>query len=168
MSEAILGARRVGKTLTSADGQRLLVNDDVTLRLAPGEFVSVVGPSGAGKTTLLRTLSGLATADTGTVDHRGRAVRGVPPWVSIVFQDYTKTLFPWLSIEKNVRLAVRDRPRAEAAALARDVLDDLGLGDFVHRYPWELSGGMQQRAALARAMVCHPELLFMDEPFASV
>src|SRR5262245_45417374 len=105
MSEAILDARQVGKTLTSADGQRLVVNADVNLRLAAGEFVSVVGPSGAGKTTLLRTLSGLATADTGTVTHRGRAIRGVPPWVSIVFQDYTKTLFPWLSIEKNVRLA---------------------------------------------------------------
>ena len=102
----------VSKSLTSADGRVLPVNRDVTLTVLPGEFVSIVGPSGAGKTTLLRTLGGLTAPDSGTVEHRGEPTRGVPRWLSMVFQEYNKTLFPWLSVRKNVRLAVRHIPRA--------------------------------------------------------
>jgi NitT/TauT family transport system ATP-binding protein len=158
----------VSKSLTSADGRVLRVNRDVTMTVRPGEFVSIVGPSGAGKTTLLRTLGGLTTPDSGTVEHRGEPTRGVPSWLSIVFQEYNKTLFPWLSVRKNVRLAVRDLPKAEGDQRTDEALAQVGLADFAANYPWELSGGMQQRAALARAMASHPELLLMDEPFASV
>jgi NitT/TauT family transport system ATP-binding protein len=158
----------VSKSLTSADGRVLLVNRDVTLTVRPGEFISIVGPSGAGKTTLLRTLGGLATPDSGTVQHRGEPTRGVPSWLSMVFQEYNKTLFPWLSVRKNVRLAVRDIPKDAAGQRVDEALAQVGLTDFAGHYPWELSGGMQQRVALARAMASHPELLLMDEPFASV
>jgi len=158
----------MSKSLTSADGNVLLVNRDITLTVRPGEFISVVGPSGAGKTTLLRTLAGLTTPDSGTVEHRGEPTKGVPSWLSIVLQEYNKSLFPWLSVRKNVWLAVRNIPKRTAAARIDDALAQVGLTDFGSHYPWELSGGMQQRVALARAMVSHPELLLMDEPFASV
>jgi NitT/TauT family transport system ATP-binding protein len=163
-----LSVAGMSKSLTSADGNVLLVNRDVTLTVQPGEFVSIVGPSGAGKTTLLRTLGGLTAPDSGTVQHRGELTKGVPAWLSIVFQEYNKTLFPWLSVRKNVRLAIRDLPKTTAAARIDEALAQIGLTGFGDHYPWELSGGMQQRVALARAMVSHPELLLMDEPFASV
>jgi len=165
---AFLSVTGVSKSLTSADGRVLPVNRDVTMTVQPGEFISIVGPSGAGKTTLLRTLGGLTAPDSGTVRHRGEPTRGVPSWLSFVFQEYNKTLFPWLSVRKNVRLAVRDIPRRAADLRTGEALDQVGLADFADHYPWELSGGMQQRVALARAMASHPELLLMDEPFASV
>jgi NitT/TauT family transport system ATP-binding protein len=165
---SLLEVTGMSKSLTSATGDVLAVNEDVNFGLEPGEFVAVVGPSGAGKTTLLRTLSGLLTPDAGTVNHRGEVVQGVPSWLSIVFQEYNKTLFPWLSVARNVRLAIRELPRREAAARVERVLGQVGLADFAERYPWELSGGMQQRVALARAIIADPELLLMDEPFASV
>jgi NitT/TauT family transport system ATP-binding protein len=165
---ALLDVSGIGKSLTAADGSVLEVSRDVTFSLHEGEFVSIVGPSGAGKTTLLRTVSGLTSPDSGTVTHRGEAVRDVPGWLSIVFQEYNKTLFPWLSVRKNVLLSVRSLPKGEAAARTAEALGLVGLSDFAERYPWELSGGMQQRVALARAMASRPELLLMDEPFASV
>lgn len=168
MPDVLLQVRDLSKSLTSASGQQLLVNTGIDMTLRAKEFVSIVGPSGGGKTTLLRTLSGLTRPDTGTVSHRGDLVEGVPAWMSIVFQDYTKTLFPWMSVEKNVRLAIRDVPKAEASRRVEQALDRMGLTGFTDRYPWELSGGMQQRVALARAMICEPEVLFLDEPFASV
>ncbi|HEU5421848.1 MAG TPA: ABC transporter ATP-binding protein [Streptosporangiaceae bacterium] len=166
--EPLLDVSGLCKSLTAADGSVVEVSRDITLSLREGEFVSVVGPSGAGKTTLLRAISGLAKPDRGTVRHRGEVLTDVPGWLSIVFQEYNKTLFPWLSVSKNVLLAVRSLAKADARARTMEALELVGLAEFSERYPWELSGGMQQRVALARAMVSQPELLMMDEPFASV
>jgi len=167
-SSALLEVSGLCKSLPIADGTVLEVSRDITFTLRAGEFMSIVGPSGAGKTTLLRIVSGLVQSDRGSVMHRGQAVRQVPSWLSVVFQEYNKSLFPWLTVRKNVMLAVHSQPRAEAQQRMAEALNLVGLYDFADRYPWELSGGMQQRVALARAMVSHPELLMMDEPFASV
>ncbi len=165
---ALLDVRQLQKSLPVADGSLLEVTRDISFSLRAGEFVSIVGPSGAGKTTLLRAISGLIPVDGGSVTHRGETVRGVPKWMSIVFQEYNKSLFPWLSVRKNVHLPVRKLDKTEAAARVEEALRLVGLAEFTEQYPWELSGGMQQRVAIARAMVSHPEVLLMDEPFASV
>lgn len=167
-TRTLLEVRSLQKSLVTNAGKHLEVTRDVSFNIKTGEFVSIVGPSGAGKTTLLRTISGLANPDGGSVRHNGETVNGVPAWMSIVFQEYNKSLFPWLSVRKNVGLSVRGLPKDEADSRTIDALQMVGLADFHDQYPWELSGGMQQRAALARAIACHPQLLLMDEPFASV
>lgn len=166
--KSILEVEGLSKRLVSASGEEALINDNIHMRVGHGEFVSIVGPSGAGKTTLLRTLSGLIQPDGGQISHGGEPVRGVPSWVSIVFQEYNKSLFPWLSVRRNVGVAIRHLPGEQRRDKVERALDQVGLLQFADRFPWELSGGMQQRVALARAMVCEPQLILMDEPFASV
>lgn len=136
----------------------------------PREFVSIVGPSGAGKTTLLRTLAGLLTPTEGAVWVGGKKNTGVPAGMAMVFQDYSRSLLPWLTIEKNVAFPLQGSSlsKAERAALVTESLDAVGLTGMSKRYPWQLSGGMQQRVAIARALAYRPKLLLMDEPFASV
>jgi NitT/TauT family transport system ATP-binding protein len=168
MAEPVLSLRRFGMTLQGRDGSMTQVSSDMTFDVAPGEFVSIVGPSGSGKTTLLRAASGLRPPTAGEIFFGGRPVRGVAPGISVVFQEYNKSLFPWLSIGKNVAMGARRLPPGDRDARVRDALGRVGLDGFASRYPWELSGGMQQRAALARALVSDPRLLMMDEPFASV
>jgi NitT/TauT family transport system ATP-binding protein len=168
MAEPVLSLRRIGMTLRGRDGSVTEVSADLSFDVAPGEFVSIVGPSGSGKTTLLRAAAGLRPATTGEIFFDGRPVREVVPGISVVFQEYNKSLFPWLSIGKNVAMGARRLSPADRDARVRDALSKVGLEGFASRYPWELSGGMQQRAALARALVSDPELLMMDEPFASV
>ena len=150
-------------------GQRLALGD-VTFDVARGEFACVVGPSGAGKTTLLRCLAGLAMPTSGTVEFEGTPLRQVPAGVGVVFQDYGRSLFPWLTVRGNVDLALKARGIARDSRPARiaEVLASVGLADAGRAYPWQLSGGMQQRVAIARALACRPDLLLMDEPFASV
>lgn len=167
-STTLLEVTGLRKSLSVADGSTLEVTRNVSFTVQAGEFISIVGPSGAGKTTLLRVISGLTPADGGSVTHRGQETRGVPGWMSIVFQDYNRSLFPWLTVRKNVHLPVRKLPRRDTNARVHEALRLVGLSDFADQYPWELSGGMQQRVALARAMVSNPEVLLMDEPFASV
>jgi NitT/TauT family transport system ATP-binding protein len=143
---------------------------DVTFDVHEGEFLTVVGPSGCGKTTLLRVLSGLTRPTEGAVLLDGRPVVGPPPEVALVFQDYNRSLFPWLTVIRNVMLPLR-RTRVSGAARvaqAEAALHDLGLRGVASRYPWQLSGGMAQRVAIARALVSRPRLLLLDEPFASV
>jgi NitT/TauT family transport system ATP-binding protein len=142
----------------------------VSLSVAEGEWVSVVGPSGCGKTTLLRLLCGLTQPTEGTVLLDGRPVIGPPREVAIVFQDYSRSLFPWLTVIRNVMFPLRhaDLSKAGKIATAEAVLREMGLDGTANKYPWQLSGGMQQRVAIARALVSHPELLLLDEPFASV
>jgi NitT/TauT family transport system ATP-binding protein len=138
------------------------------LSISAGEFAVVLGPSGAGKTTLLRCLSGLAPATSGTVEIDGRPVRGVPRDVAVVFQDYNRSLYPWLTLERNVMFGLRGMPRQRARTRAREALARVGLADAADLHPWEVSGGMQQRAAIARAIAAEAGLVIMDEPFASV
>jgi NitT/TauT family transport system ATP-binding protein len=150
------------------DGPPALYN--VTFDVHGGEFLAVVGPSGCGKTTLLRVLSGLIRPSEGAVLLEGRPILGPPPDVALVFQDYNRSLFPWLTVIRNVMFPLRRSRFSGGAKVARAqaVLHDLGLGDVASKYPWQLSGGMAQRVAIARALVSRPRLLLLDEPFASV
>ena len=139
--------------------------DHVDLKVAPGEFLCIVGPSGCGKSTLLRILAGLDRQSSGTikVDAAGWAVEN-----AMVFQD--SGLFPWMSVEKNVRFGLDTRgvPREEANARVEAALRLVGLTRFRKHYPHQLSGGMRQRSAIARAFVTDPGMLLMDEPFAAL
>src|SRR6266511_5828834 len=143
---------------------------DLSFEVGENEFVCIVGPSGCGKTTLLKCVSGLLAPSGGTVELREQPVDGPPEKMALVFQEYSRSLFPWLSVRQNVALPLRrkklDKP--EAARLVEEAVDAVGLTRFLDAYPWELSGGMQQRVAIARALAYQPEILLMDEPFASV
>lgn len=141
---------------------------DIGLTLHEREFISVVGPSGCGKTTLLRCLSGLLRPDRGLVTYQGHHVRGVVSGLSLVFQEYNRSLFPWLSVERNVAFPLRHLAKHERRARVAQSLLRVGLGDVSQHYPWQLSGGMQQRVSLARAIASRPRCLLLDEPFASV
>lgn len=143
---------------------------DLTFQVHDREIVSVVGPSGVGKTTLLRCLAGLQPLSSGEARIDGEVIDGPPEHLSLVFQDYGRSLMPWLTVEKNVWLPLRHLrlPKAERQARISEALDAVGLGSAGHKYPWQMSGGMQQRAAIARAIAYRPEVLIMDEPFASV
>lgn len=146
------------------------VLQDISFNVRTGEFLSIVGPSGAGKTTLLRCLTGLMKPTAGVVSLEGQALAGPNPNISLVFQEYTRSLMPWSSVGKNVALPLMARgvSRAERKSRAEAALAEVGLDGVSGQYPWQLSGGMQQRVAIARALVTGPEVLIMDEPFASV
>ena len=142
----------------------------VTFDVVGGELLALVGPSGCGKTTLLRLLCGLTLPSEGTVILDGRPVVRPPREVALVFQDYSRSLFPWLTVIRNVMFPLRRAGLSKAGKMerAKAVLRGMGLQGAEQKYPWELSGGMQQRVAIARALVSRPELLLLDEPFASV
>ncbi len=143
---------------------------NVSYSVTPGLFVAIVGPSGVGKTTLLRILTGLTKPTGGTVQVRGSAIEGPPDGLAVVLQDYTRSLMPWLTVEKNISLPLRKKriAKSELSARVRESLAEVGLEGTEKSYPWQLSGGMQQRVAIARALATRPDLLIMDEPFASV
>jgi NitT/TauT family transport system ATP-binding protein len=143
---------------------------DLSFEVHEKEFVCIVGPSGCGKTTLLKCMSGLLAPTRGEVRIHDEPVDGPPERMALVFQEYSRSLFPWMTIRQNVAFPLRRKriDKAEAAKLVEDAVGAVGLSDFVDRYPWELSGGMQQRVAIARALAYQPEILLMDEPFASV
>jgi NitT/TauT family transport system ATP-binding protein len=167
--EPILSVRGLSQRYQSRAGDRLVL-DGVDLDIRQGSFACIVGPSGAGKTTLLRCLSGLLTPTGGEVLLHGKPVDRPPASLAVVFQDYSRSLMPWMSVEHNVLLPLRGKklPRQERDKRARAALAAVGLSDASEQYPWQLSGGMQQRVAIARALAYQPEALLMDEPFASV
>jgi NitT/TauT family transport system ATP-binding protein len=162
----IRGLRKVYE----AQGRSVEALRDLTFSVEASELVCVVGPSGCGKTTLLRCIAGLLEPTAGEVLLQGDRVAGPPPDLAVVFQEYGRSLFPWMTVRGNVELPLRAR------RLARDRRDELvtgalaavGLGDVHGAYPWQLSGGMQQRVAIARAVAYEPHVLLMDEPFAAV
>lgn len=153
--------------LTRQYGERTVLRD-VSFDVAAGEIVSVVGPSGCGKTTLLRSIAGLAPPTSGSVSVAGRQVTAPPEGVAVVFQHFG--LFPWKTVFGNVAygLTVAGMRRREAEPRVRQLISLVGLGGFEKSYPYQLSGGMQQRAGLARALAIEPQVLIMDEPFASL
>lgn len=158
----------VSKTYGSGEGATLAI-ERLRFRVEKSEFVAVVGPSGCGKTTLLQCMSGLMAPTSGSVTFRGAPVTEPPRGLAIVFQDYARSLFPWLTVEDNVSLPIRKgRSRAEVRRMTDEALDAVSLSTFRRHYPWQLSGGMQQRAAIARALAYQPDVLLLDEPFASV
>ena len=143
---------------------------DVSFQVPEGEFVSVVGPSGCGKSTLLRCIAGLDTPTSGEILLRGQKVTQPPEDMGVVFQDYSRSLLPWMTVSRNVRLPLdyKIKDVQERDSATERALEVVGLSKFADHYPWQLSGGMQQRVAIARALAVNPSLLLMDEPFASV
>ena len=141
---------------------------DVNFSIPAGSFVSVLGPSGCGKTTLMRAIGGLTGIDAGEILVGGRRIDGPPPEAAIVFQQFG--LMPWKTIYDNVAfgLTVRGGDKRDREERVRHYIDLVHLSGFEHSYPYQVSGGMQQRAGLARALAVEPQLLLMDEPFASV
>jgi NitT/TauT family transport system ATP-binding protein len=150
------------------EGRTVPVIGDLSLTLKEGEIISIVGPSGCGKTTLLNTLCGLLTPDSGRIRWHGREVAGQPQNVGYMLQK--DLLLPWRTALKNTMLGleIRGVAPAEAQERSRAMLDQLGLHGFADHYPSTLSGGMRQRVALARTLVNEPEVLLLDEPFASL
>src|SRR5437764_5155474 len=143
---------------------------DLEFEVRNKEFVCVVGPSGAGKTTLLKCMSGLLEPTAGRVLLHDQPVDGPPERMALVFQDYSRSLFPWMSVRQNVAFPLRRKrlDKAKVRELVESAVESVDLTRFLDRYPWELSGGMQQRVAIARALAYQPEIMLMDEPFASV
>ena len=167
MSERVLRVAGLEKRYSEAGPAALA---GVTFDVLRGELLAIVGPSGGGKTTLLRLLCGLIRPTAGSVHLDGSLVSSPPREAAIVFQDYSRSLFPWLNITRNVMFPLRreGKPRSEKVARVEGVLQEVGLKGVGQKYPWQLSGGMQQRVAIARALVSRPEILLLDEPFASV
>jgi NitT/TauT family transport system ATP-binding protein len=143
---------------------------DLTFSVAASELVCVVGPSGCGKTTLLRCAAGLLEPTAGEILVEGDPVAGPPPDLAVVFQEYGRSLFPWMTVRANVELPLRSKGLAgdRRRRLVEEALAAVGLEDVHGAYPWQLSGGMQQRVAIARAVAYEPQVLLMDEPFAAV
>jgi NitT/TauT family transport system ATP-binding protein len=169
-STPVLSVRGLRKVYNPGKPNATLAIDDVGFEVQRGEFVCIVGPSGAGKTTLLRCVSGLAGVTEGSVEFEGKPLTRVPEQLGIVFQDYGRSLFPWFTNGRNIALPLSARGVGKAQRQERvaAVLSEVGLGHVEKKYPWQLSGGMQQRVAIARALSYQPDLLLMDEPFASV
>lgn len=168
MNQPLLAVKDLQHQYKTDEGEQLVLND-ISFVVEQGEFVSIVGPSGCGKTTLLRTLSGLLKPTAGTVSLNGTPIDGVPKGLAMVFQDYRGSLFPWRKVGANVEFPLLGVvSKEERAKRVSESLAAVGLQDATGRYPWQLSGGMQQRVAIARALAMQPQLLLMDEPFASV
>ncbi|MFJ3492115.1 ABC transporter ATP-binding protein [Streptomyces sp. NPDC086091] len=167
-SRDLLAVSGLGKSFTHRSGTSTPAVGDISFTMADGEFIAVVGPSGCGKTTLLRCLAGLLAPDRGTLHYAGKPVDGVPEGLSVVFQEYNRSLLPWLTVRQNVEFGLSALPKSERAARATAALERVRLADVMQHAPWQLSGGMQQRVAVARAIATRPRLLLMDEPFASV
>jgi NitT/TauT family transport system ATP-binding protein len=148
--------------------RRFMAVQNVNLKIFPGEFVCLLGPTGCGKSTLLRMITGLNLTSEGQILYRGQPLQGVNPHATIVFQTFA--LYPWLTVQENVEVALKARgmPETQRREKALLLLDKVGLDGFESAYPRELSGGMRQKCGVARAMAVEPELLCLDEPFSAL
>ncbi|MET4589242.1 ABC transporter ATP-binding protein [Arthrobacter sp. 754] len=167
--EPMLSVRGV-KKVYQTDGGDVEAVRNLTFDLRAGELACLVGPSGSGKTTLLKCISGLMAPTEGEVLLDGKRVVGPPKKMAVVFQEYGRSLFPWMRVRDNVELPLKNQgmPKAERDRIVDEALEAVGLSHVPRSYPWQLSGGMQQRVAIARAIAYQPEVLLMDEPFAAV
>ena len=168
MSAALLDVHELRQSFPRADGGEHLVLDGVELSLAQGQVVGLLGRTGSGKSTLLRLIAGLAQPSGGTVTYLGERVTGPAPGIAMVFQSFA--LFPWLTVLENVQLGLEalGLPDAEIRKRALAAIDLIGLDGYESAFPRELSGGMRQRVGFARALVVHPNILLMDEPFSAL
>ncbi len=168
MSEALLDIHGLRQTFPKADGGELLVLDGVELKVSEGQIVGLLGRTGSGKSTLLRLIAGLALPSGGTVTYLGHPVNAPAPGIAMVFQGFA--LFPWLTVLENVQLGLEalGLPDVEIRKRALAAIDLIGLDGYESAYPRELSGGMRQRVGFARALVVHPNILLMDEPFSAL
>ena len=163
----LIHARGVAKSYQTGDGEVESLRP-LEFEVGEGEFVSVVGPSGCGKSTLLKLIGGLLPASRGSIEIGGATVDGPPPGIGIVFQSHV--LLPWRTVLANILLQaeVRGLAREQSVARARELVAMVGLEGFENKFPWQLSGGMQQRASICRALVHDPAILLMDEPFGAL
>jgi len=166
MGELVI--QNLARTFPRENGTTLTAIENLSLTVHDKEFVCILGPSGCGKTTLLRMIAGLDTASSGEILLDGERITGINPKVGIVFQEYS--LFPWRSVIDNIAfgLEMRGFARTERERVAEQYLDLVGLTQFRESYPSELSGGMRQRVAVARALALEPVVLLMDEPFGAL
>ncbi|TLY77343.1 MAG: ABC transporter ATP-binding protein, partial [Gammaproteobacteria bacterium] len=164
----MLDVRAVCKSFRKPDGDQLVVLENVNLTLRAGEIVGLLGRSGSGKSTLLRVIAGLDSPSSGAIDYLGQTVDGPAAGIAMVFQGFA--LFPWLTVLENVQLGLEALrlPEAEIRRRSLQAIDLIGLDGFESAYPRELSGGMRQRVGFARALVVHPNILLMDEPFSAL
>src|SRR5207344_2117315 len=168
MSAALLDVHALRQTFPRADGGELLVLDGIELQLGQGQIVGLLGRTGSGKSTLLRLIAGLVPPSGGAVTYLGEKVVGPAPGIAMVFQSFA--LFPWMTVLENVQLGLEalGLPEAEIRRRALSAIDLIGLDGYESAYPRELSGGMRQRVGFARALVVHPNILLMDEPFSAL
>ncbi|GAA3756340.1 ABC transporter ATP-binding protein [Microbacterium kribbense] len=168
-ADTLLSVRGL-KKVYSTDGGDIEAVRDLTFDLGKNELTCLVGPSGSGKTTLLKCIAGLLAPTEGEVVLGGEKITAPPKNMAVVFQEYGRSLFPWLRVAENVELPLKNAgmPKAQRAELVAEALENVGLDHVPRSYPWQLSGGMQQRVAIARAIAYQPEVLLMDEPFAAV
>jgi NitT/TauT family transport system ATP-binding protein len=164
----LLEVHSIRKAFPKPDGSQLLVLDDLNLDLPEGQIVGLLGRSGSGKSTLLRLIAGLARATAGSITYLGQPVVAPAPGIAMVFQSFA--LFPWLTVLENVQLGLEalGLPETEIRQRAIAAIDLIGLDGYESAYPRELSGGMRQRVGFARALVVHPNILLMDEPFSAL
>jgi NitT/TauT family transport system ATP-binding protein len=167
----IIRVENVSRHFTASGGRDIAALRDISLEVRDGEFVVVVGASGCGKTTLLRIIAGLDRPTGGTVRIAGRTVTAPPPEAVFLFQDFSRSLLPWRTVLGNVAFAIEHRRGLDRRTIierCREHLDLVGLSGFEDHYPRQLSGGMQQRVTIARALIAEPRIILMDEPFGSV
>src|SRR6266478_6915748 len=164
----LLQCNDVRKAFPKPDGAELLVLEGMNLELREGQIVGLLGRSGSGKSTLLRLIAGLAEPTAGQLRYMGQPISGPAPGIAMVFQSFA--LFPWLTVFENVALGLEAQrmPRADIRKRSLAAIDLIGLDGFESAYPRELSGGMRQRVGFARALVVHPNILLMDEPFSAL
>src|SRR5271157_3274754 len=168
MTAALLDIHGLRQTFPRADGGELLVLDGVDFQLSQGQIVGLLGRTGSGKSTLLRSIAGLMPASAGSITYLGQPVLAPAPGIAMVFQSFA--LFPWLTVLENVQLGLEalGLPEADIRQRALAAIDLIGLDGYASAYPRELSGGMRQRVGFARALVVHPNILLMDEPFSAL